>query len=115
MAKLVLDIAYYLYSRYRIQRGAAPSSYILDQISRTTIPPPQIQEIPVAGNFTNAPCSSTSFKSFDETHASLRHAPCAQKKGKGAAGRGLRLLVTCPISFALMPVSYMALHGSIPP
>ncbi|EHK47403.1 hypothetical protein TRIATDRAFT_93282 [Trichoderma atroviride IMI 206040] len=30
----------YLYSRYRIQQGAASSSYILDQTSRTTIAPP---------------------------------------------------------------------------
>lgn len=40
MAKLVLGTLCYLHSRYRIQQGAAPSSYILDQTSRTTIAPP---------------------------------------------------------------------------
>ncbi|KAL7923410.1 hypothetical protein ACQKWADRAFT_48789 [Trichoderma austrokoningii] len=40
MAKLVLGTPYCLCSRYRIQQGAAPSSYILDQTSRTTVAPP---------------------------------------------------------------------------
>lgn len=39
MAKLVLGTLYYLYSRYRLQQGAAPSSYILDQTSHTSIAP----------------------------------------------------------------------------
>ncbi|KAH8121271.1 hypothetical protein LI328DRAFT_158241 [Trichoderma asperelloides] len=55
-----LNTPYYLYFRYRIQQGAAPSSYILDQTSRTTIAPPDTGDPGRRELYEHSVCSYTS-------------------------------------------------------